>query len=131
MNFTLLLEQLFNIVVFPVITLGGIYLIYLMNVKIKEIKQKTNNEVANKYLDMLDDTIANAVLATTQTYVDSLKSAGKFDLEAQKEAFKKTYDAVMKVLTDEATTYIVTAVGDLETYVTNKIEAQVKVSKTL
>ena len=131
MNFTLLLEQLFNLVVFPVITLGGIYLIYLMNVKIKEIKQKTNNEVANKYLDMLDDTIANAVLATTQTYVDSLKSAGKFDLEAQKEAFKKTYDAVMKVLTDEATTYIVTAVGDLETYITNKIEAQVKVSKTL
>lgn len=131
MNFTLLLEQLFNLVVFPVITLGGIYLIYLMNVKIKEIKQKTNNDVANKYLDMLDDTIANAVLATTQTYVDSLKSAGKFDLDAQKEAFKKTYDAVMKVLTDEATTYIVTAVGDLETYVTNKIEAQVKVSKTL
>ena len=131
MNFTLLLEQLFNLVVFPVITLGGIYLIYLMNVKIKEIKQKTNNDVANKYLDMLDDTIANAVLATTQTYVDSLKSAGKFDLEAQKEAFKKTYDAVMKVLTDEATTYIVTAVGDLETYITNKIEAQVKVSKTL
>ena len=131
MNFTLLLEQLFNLVVFPVITLGGIYLIYLMNVKIKEIKQKTNNDVANKYLDMLDDTIANAVLATTQTYVDSLKSAGKFDLEAQKEAFKKTYDAVMKVLTDEATTYIVTAVGDLDTYVTNKIEAQVKVSKTL
>lgn len=130
MNFTLLLEQLFNMVVFPVITLGGIYLIYLMNVKIKEIKQKTNNDVANKYLDMLDDTIANAVLSTTQTYVDSLKSAGKFDLEAQKEAFKKTYNAVMKVLTDEAKTYIVTAVGDLETYVTNKIEAQVKVSKT-
>ena len=131
MNFTLLLEQLFNLVVFPVITLGGIYLIYLMNVKIKEIKQKTNNDVANKYLDMLDDTIANAVLATTQTYVDSLKSAGKFDLEAQKEAFKKTYDAVMKVLTDEARKYITESVGDLETYITNKIEAQVKVSKTL
>lgn len=131
MNFTLLLEQLFNLVIFPVITLGGIYLIYLMNVKIKEIKQKTNNDVANKYLDMLDDTIANAVLATTQTYVETLKKAGKFDLDAQKEAFKKTYDAVMNVLTDEATKYITESVGDLETYVTNKIEAQVKVSKTL
>ena len=130
MNFTLLLEQLFNLVIFPVITLGGIYLIYLMNVKIKEIKQKTNNDVANKYLDMLDDTIANAVLATTQTYVETLKKAGKFDLDAQKEAFKKTYDAVMNVLTDEATKYITESVGDLETYVTNKIEAQVKVSKT-
>lgn len=131
MNFTLLLEQLFNLVVLPVITLGGIYLIYLMNVKIKEIKQKTNNDIANKYLDMLDDTIANAVLATTQTYVETLKKAGKFDLDAQKEAFKKTYDAVMNVLTDEATKYITESVGDLETYITNKIEAQVKVSKTL
>ena len=131
MNFTLLLEQLFNLVVLPVITLGGIYLIYLMNVKIKEIKQKTNNDAANKYLDMLDDTISNAVLATTQTYVETLKKAGKFDLDAQKEAFKKTYDAVMNVLTDEARKYITESVGDLETYVTNKIEAQVKVSKTL
>ena len=131
MNFTLLLEQLFNLVVFPVITLGGIYLIYLMNVKIKEIKQKTNNDVANKYLDMLDDTIANAVLATTQTYVETLKKAGKFDLDAQKEAFKKTYDAVMNVLTDEATKYITESVGDLETYITNNIESQVRFNKTL
>ena len=129
MNFTLLLEQLFNLVVFPVITLGGIYLIYLMNVKIKEIKQKTNNDVANKYLDMLDDTIANAVLATTQTYVETLKKAGKFDLDAQKEAFKKTYNTVMNVLTDEAIKYITESIGDLETYVSNKIEAQVKLTK--
>ena len=131
MNFTLLLEQLFNLVGFPVITLGGIYLIYLMNVKIKEIKQKTNSDITNKYLDMLDDTIANAVLATTQTYVETLKKAGKFDLDAQKEAFKKTYDAVMNVLTDEATKYITESVGDLETYITNKIEAQVRFNKTL
>ena len=131
MDFVLILEKLFNLVVFPVITLAGIYLTYLISVKIKEIKQKTNNDAANKYLDMLDDTISNAVLATTQTYVETLKKAGKFDLDAQKEAFKKTYDAVMNVLTDEATKYITESVGDLETYITNKIEAQVKVSKTL
>ena len=131
MDFVLILEKLFNLVIFPVITLAGIYLTYLISVKIKEIKQKTNNDAANKYLDMLDDTISNAVLATTQTYVETLKKAGKFDLEAQKEAFKKTYDAVMNVLTDEARKYITESVGDLETYITNKIEAQVKFSKTL
>lgn len=129
MDFTL--ENLFSLVIFPLITLAGIYLTCLISVKIKEIKQKTENDTIDKYLNMLDDTIANAVLATTQTYVDSLKSAGKFDLEAQKEAFKKTYDAVMNVLTDEARKYITESVGDLETYITNKIEAQVKFSKTL
>lgn len=131
MDFVLILEKLFNLVVFPVITLAGIYLTYLISVKIKEIKQKTENDTIDKYLNMLDDTIANAVLATTQTYVETLKKAGKFDLDAQKEAFKKTYDAVMNVLTDEARKYITESVGDLETYITNKIEAQVKFSKTL
>jgi hypothetical protein len=80
---------------------------------------------------MLNDTIASAVLATTQTYVEALKKAGKFDEEAQKAAFKQTYEAVMKVLTNEAIKYITSSVGDLETYVTNKIEAEVKMTKAL
>lgn len=35
----------------------------------------------------------------------------------------------MKVLTEEAKKYIITIVGDLDTYVTNQIEAQVKLTK--
>ena len=36
MDFVLILEKLFNLVVFPVITLAGIYLTYLISVKIKQ-----------------------------------------------------------------------------------------------
>lgn len=131
MNWTTILEQAFELVVYPVLSIAGIYLTYFISTKIKEIKQKTNNELTNKYLDMLDITIQNAVLATTQTYVDSLKAEGKFDAEAQKAAFKHTYDAVMSILTADAVKYITTAVGDLETYITNKIEADVKLSKSV
>jgi hypothetical protein len=127
MNF---LEQVFELVVYPVLSLAGAYLTYFISVKIKELKQKTNDDTAKKYLDLLDETVQKAVLATTQTYVDSLKSQGKFDTEAQKVAFKQTYDAVMKVLTADAVKYITESVGDLETYVTNKIEAEVKISKS-
>jgi predicted DNA repair protein MutK len=130
MNWTEVLRQFFELVVYPILSIGGIYLIYLISVKIKELKQKTNDENAKKYLDMLNETIASTVLATTQTYVEALKKEGKFDVEAQKSAFTQTYEAVMKVLTDDAKKYIVTVVGDLETYVTNKIEAQVKLTKT-
>ena len=52
-----------------------------------------------------------------------------FDEEAQKHAFQMTYDAIMRVLTDDAKKYIESAVGDLETYITNKIESTVKLSK--
>ena len=130
MDWMKVLQNMFELVVYPVLSIGGIYLTYLISVKIKELKQKTNDDNAKKYLDMLNETIASAVLATTQTYVEALKKEGKFDLEAQKSAFSQTYDAVMKVLTDDARKYIVTIVSDLETYVTNKIEAQVKLTKT-
>lgn len=123
------LQQIFELIVFPVLSIGGIYLTYLISVKIKELKQKTNDDIAKKYLDMLNDTISSAVLATTQTYVEALKNKGEFDLEAQKIAFQQTYDAVMKVLTAEAVKYITESVGDLETYVTNKIEAEVNLNK--
>lgn len=129
MDWTQVLKQIFELVIYPVLSIGGIYLTYLISVKIKELKQKTNDDTTKKYLDMLNNTISSAVLATTQTYVDALKKEGKFDLEAQKKAFQQTYEAVMKVLTADAIKYITESVGDLETYVINKIEAEVKITK--
>ena len=41
----------------------------------------------NKYLKMLSETITKCVIATNQTYVETLKKQGKFDEEAQKIAF--------------------------------------------
>lgn len=126
MNF---LEQLYNIVLFPLLGIGTTYLIILISSKIKELKQNSDNVLHDKYLSMLNDTIINCVLATTQTYVDSLKKQGKFDAEAQKIAFKQTYENVMAILADDAKEYLQSALGDLETYVINKIEAEVNLTK--
>ena len=131
MDYTYVLKQIFELLVFPVLSIAGIYLTYFIGTKISELKQKTNNDLINKYLDILDEVVTNAVLATTQTYVDSLKKQGKFDAEAQKVAFKQTYDAVMKVLTADAIKYLTESVGDLETYIVNKIEADVKMCKSV
>jgi hypothetical protein len=68
-------------------------------------------------------------MATNQTYVNALKSAGKFDGEAQKQAFQQTFDAVMSTLTDDAQSILNESVKDLNSYITNKIEAQVGMSK--
>lgn len=129
MDWMNVLEQAFELVIFPVISILGVYLVFLISSKIKDMKAKTSNETAQKYMDMLEDTITSCVFATTQTYVDALKKEGKFDAEAQKIAFNKTYDAVMKILTADAVKYINESVGDLETYVTNRIEEHVKLQK--
>ena len=129
MNWMEILAQIFEIVIFPLLGVGTAYLCYFIKVKIAELKEKTKNEKEKKYLDMLDKTICEAVIATNQTYVEALKKAGKFDGAAQAEAFKKTYETVMKLLTEEARTYLTTLVGDLEADIQNKIEAQVNLAK--
>lgn len=131
MDWMLVLEQVFKLVVFPVLSIGGIYLTYLITVKINELKQKSKNDMVDKYLGILNDSICDAVLTTTQTYVEALKKAGKFDLEAQKAAFDKTFEAVMAVLTEDAKEVLTEAIGDLNVYVTNKIEAEVKLTKNV
>ena len=125
----MIIAQLFEIVIFPLLAIGTIYLINLIKVKIQELKQKKNDDLYHKYLDMLEDTIVQCVLATTQTYVDSLKKEEAFDANAQKVAFTKTYTNVMKILSVEAKEYLTEALGDLETYVYNRIEANVKLTK--
>ena len=87
--------------------------------------------MADKYIAMLDDTICACVIATTQTYVDALKKNNAFTKEAQVEAFNLTFNAVMAVLTDEAKKYLSAIYGDLTAYITNKIEAEVQLSKSV
>ena len=69
MDWMNLLTQLFEIVIFPLLGIGTIYLINFIRVKIQELKAKKDDELYHKYLGMLDQTITDCVLATTQTYV--------------------------------------------------------------
>lgn len=124
-----ILEKVFEILVFPALSAAALYFITWIKAKKAELQQKTKAEVTRKYLDMLDMTITDCVLATNQTYVDTLKKEGTFDAEAQKKAFQLTYDTVINLLTDEAQKYIGETVNDLGAYVTNKIEAQINMVK--
>ena len=124
-----ILIQIFEVCIIPLLGVLTAYLVKWLKAKSNEIQAKTDNDLADKYIAMLTDTITACVSATTQTYVDTLKASGSFDKEAQEQAFKMTYEAVLGILTDEAKEYLVSAVGDLQVYVTNKIEAEVKAQK--
>ena len=121
MDWMTILTQFFEMVIFPLLGIGTIYLISLIKIKIQELKQKKDNDLLDKYLSMLENTITDCVIATTQTYVDSLKKQGAFDADAQKVAFTKTYTNVMRILTEDAKEYLEQALGDLESYIYNKI----------
>ena len=129
MDYTELIKQIFEVCLFPLLGVLTAFLIVFISKKAQELKAKTNNELYHKYIDMLEQTVINCVIATNQTYVDALKAQGKFDAEAQKVAFQKTYDSVMAILADDAKEYLNNAVGDLQTYIVNLIEAQVNINK--
>ncbi len=130
MNWTEILQDLFVVVIIPLLGLITKYMVQFFAVKIEEIKSTTDNETFKKYFDMLNQTISNCVIATNQTYVDALKDKNAFTAEAQKEALQKTYDAIMSILSEDAKSYLTNATGDLENYIMNLIEAQVKENKT-
>ena len=129
MEWMALLYQIFDLCVIPLLGILTMYLVQFIRLKSQEITDKTDSDLADKYIQMLTDTITTCVIATNQTYVESLKTQGKFDAEAQKEAFNLTYNAVMAVLTDEAKHYLAAIYGDLTAYITTRIEAEVNVSK--
>lgn len=104
-------------------------LVNLINKKTSEIKARTKNETADKYINLLSSTIQECVVATNQTYVDSLKAQGKFGADAQHTAFKMTLNKVYELLSEDAEKCLLEVYGDLNLYITTKIEAEVKGNK--
>ena len=82
-----------------------------------------------KYADMITETITNCVIAVNQTYVEALKKKNAFTKEAQEEAFKMCYNNVIGLLSADVQKYIVETFGDLEIYLTTRIESLVNTSK--
>lgn len=129
MDWLNILQQIFELCIIPLLAIITRSLVIYISTKKDELKSKTNNELAKKYLDLLNDTIANCVIATNQTYVEALKKGNVFTADAQKAAFEKTYQAVIATLSEEAQKYLPEVVGDLQTYITQKIEASVNQNK--
>ena len=130
MDWLELLYQIFEVCIIPLLGVLTAFAINFLRAKKDEINAKTDNELIQKYTNLLFETISDCVIATNQTYVNTLKQQGRFDKEAQKEAFNKTYVAVLDILGDEAQIYLSNVFGDLEVYIMKRIEAEVSANRT-
>lgn len=124
-----LLYEILQVCIIPLLGVLTAYIVKFINIKSAEIQTNVDNDMADKYIAMVAETISACVIATNQTYVEALKKENAFTAEAQKEAFQLTYNAVMAILTDEAKAYLAEIYGDVTAYITNKIEAEVNISK--
>ena len=94
-----------------------------------QVAAKTESDKAKHYLEEVAEAVTTAVTATSQTYVDALKNKDMFSKEAQLEALQMAKDTVIAVLSPAAIEFIKEVYGDLETYLTAKIEEAVRVQK--
>lgn len=120
-----LINQIFEVCIIPLLAVLTTFIIKFIQTKQEEIINNIDNQTTEKYIELLSQTIVDCVIATNQTYVNSLKEQGKFDAEAQKIALEKTCNAVLSILSDDAKTYLSNIFGDLETYILQKIESAV------
>jgi hypothetical protein len=89
-------------------------------------KVKIKNETVREVLDKVVDMLVAVVETTTSTYVKQLKNDGMFDEVAQQEAFKRSFEAAKKLLTEESINIIAETYGNVDEYLTNKIEQLVE-----
>lgn len=129
MEYTILISNIFQFCIIPLLGILTTFFMKWVNAKSAEIQANINDATLKKYMEMLTSTITDCVIATNQTYVESLKAQGKFDAAAQQRAFELTSKAVMEILSEDAKIYLASAVGDLNAYITKKIEAEVNINK--
>ena len=125
MDWTIYLKDIMQICIIPLLGVLTTFVVVWIKGKTKEVQAKTDNEFLQRCLTVLETTVVNAVLATNQTYVEALKKENAFTLEAQQQAFQKTYDTVIASLTEDTKKGLETVTTDLTAYITEMIEANI------
>lgn len=121
---------LMMVLVAVVPTISAVIVSAIKNIT-NSLVEKSKSEITDKILIEISDCAQSAVLSVSQTYVDTLKAAGTFDDAAQKKALAMALAALTGSLTQSAKDFIVENFGDLTTYLTGRIEAEVKRQKLI
>ena len=132
MEFLEMLNYVLYVVLTVIMPVVATYVVNLIKAKIKEsniIADATKNEDLSKIVEGALSDVMDAVIYINQIYVDSLKSSGKFDKEAQTESFNRAYAEAMNMISDEAKKVIEQLYGSFDKWLKLKIESSVNMAK--
>mgnify|MGYP006964298034 FL=1 len=132
MEFSEVLNYILYIVLTAILPVVATYTVNLIKTKIKEsnvIANVTQNENISKIIENAFSDVMDAVLYINQIYVDALKSNGKFDKDAQKNAFNRAYTEALNMISDESKKVIEQTYGSFDKWLKLKIETSVNMAK--
>ena len=129
MDWLKILQEIFTVCIIPILGILTKYLVDWIQTKKNTLIQQEENEIKQRYIEMLANTVETCVIATNQTYVNALKDKNAFTPEAQKEAFEITKNAILTILGEEGQDYLKQIYGDLNIYIMKEIEKNVNIQK--
>ena len=129
MDWLKILQEIFTVCIIPLLGILTKYLVDWIQTKKNTLIQQEENEIKQRYIEMLASTVETCVIATNQTYVNALKDKNAFTPEAQKEAFEITKNAILIILGEEGQNYLKQIYGDLNIYIMKEIEKNVNIQK--
>lgn len=132
MEFSEVLNYCLYVVLTVLLPVVAKYAVDLIKTKIKEsniIADATKNEDLTKIVEVALSDVMDSVLYVNQIYTDSLKASGKFDKEAQKEAFNRAYIEATNMISYETQKVITELYGSFDKWLRLKIESSVNIAK--
>ena len=122
--------ELLHTIATAAIPVCAAYLVQYLHRKSEQIIAQTDNITIKAFLTEATDAVSTAVTYTSQTFVDALKKEGSFDKDKQQEALEKSLNKAISLLSEPAKKALEDIYGNLEAYLTSKIEAEVRSQKT-
>lgn len=123
----MLMNVLINILL-SFLTLGGAYIIYLVNKLIIYLKQKTKSEELTNALNQVNKLAETTVKSIEQTAAKEIREAvkdGKVTKDELKKLSNKAFEEIIKSLSPEYLNVLENGMGNIDIYVTNLIEQKV------
>ena len=130
MDISTFLNELLKAVLAAAIPILCGYLVTFIQSKSKAAQAGTNSVLVQNLISGAEEIVTDVVTSTNQTFVDSLKESGTFDEAAAKVAFEKSKDAILKILPQNTKDALALLYGDVDAWLTSKIESTVKNVKT-
>lgn len=129
MDYTQILSAVSTYVLIPTIALVGIVVVNFLRSKIEALKVASDNELLDKYIELIGQMIIGAVQAVNNKMVDDLKKEGAFTPEKQKEAMQECKQMVIAMMDDNMKKILSESIGDINAYLQSQIELNIKLLK--
>ncbi len=124
-----MLNSIFTIIVIPLIGILSKYATAFFKEKAEESRQYTQNNRLRRYIDIAEDALETAVSVVSQTYVDSLKKEGGFDINAQEKAFSLAKEKAVGIMGSNVKRALECVYEDMDIWIDSKIEYYVNKKK--